>query len=279
MNPFFSMIIPTLNEEKFLPKLLKDLEKQKNNNFEIIIVDSNSDDKTSEEVKKFVNLPISFFENKLKNVSYQRNLGAKKAKGEYLVFLDADSRIPSSFTKKLEHAIKKKRGLFFVPSMKTDNPNTEPQLIIDVVNFVFQISQNSKRPFVLGAGIIIERKYFFTIGGFDEKLLFGEDYDLAIRSYNWGVRAKFLNEVKFTYSLRRIRSEGKLKAYYIFFLSTIQYIFGGKTKREMFDYDMGGQLYNNKIIKTKKNNLFNSFNSKNILKNVKKTFTDLFSDT
>lgn len=278
MKPFFSIIIPTLNEEKFLPKLLRDLEKQKNINFEIIIVDSESSDKTEIEAEKFVNLPITFIENKRKNVSYQRNYGAKKAKGTYLVFLDADSRISTSFTKKLEDVVKKKKGLFFVPSMKTDNPNTEPQFIVDVINLAFQVSQNLGRPFVLGAGIIIERKYFFIIDGFDEKLSFGEDYDLAIRSYNWGVRAKFLNEVKFTYSLRRIRKEGKLKAYYIFFLSTMQYIFKGKTERKMFDYDMGGQLYNNKLIKVKKNSLLDSFNSKNILKKIKESFNDLFSD-
>ncbi|KKP65564.1 MAG: Glycosyltransferase [Candidatus Roizmanbacteria bacterium GW2011_GWA2_35_19] len=276
MQPFFSIVIPTLNEEKFLPKLLKDLEKQKRSNFEIIVVDSMSEDDTRKVAEKFPSLPLSFIENERKNVSYQRNYGANKARGAYLIFLDADSRISSGFTKKLENIINKKKGLFFVPAMKTDNPNTEPQFIVDIVNLAFQISQNIGRPFVLGAGIIIEKKYFFTIGGFDEKLSFGEDYDLAIRSFNWGVRAKFLNEIKFTYSLRRIRREGKLKAYYTFFLSTLQYIFNGKTEKKLFNYDMGGHLYDKKQVKIKEKNLLDSFDSKNILQKIRRIFSELF---
>jgi glycosyltransferase involved in cell wall biosynthesis len=44
-SPFISIIIPTLNEEKYLPKLLTDFKKQKNKNFEIVIVDGHSEDK------------------------------------------------------------------------------------------------------------------------------------------------------------------------------------------------------------------------------------------
>ena len=113
-NPFFSIIIPTLNEEKFIPKLLLDLSYQKDKNFEIIIVDGNSSDKTKEVVLKFkTQLPINFFTVDKRNVSYQRNLGTKKASGRYLIFLDADSGVRSNFIKKTFLIINKKKGLFF----------------------------------------------------------------------------------------------------------------------------------------------------------------------
>jgi len=278
MKPFFSVIIPTLNEEKFLPKLLDDLKRQKRQNFEIIIVDSQSEDRTKEEAEKFKTLPLFFIIHQRQNISVQRNYGAKKAKGQYLLFLDADSRINTYFTNKLEDIICKKKGLFFVPSLKTDNPKTEPQQIVDIINLAFQISQNIGRPFALGAGIIIEKKYFFTIGGFDEKLEFGEDYDLAIRSYNWGVRAKFLNEVKLTYSLRRIRKEGKLKAYYIFFLSTLQYLLKGKTERKMFKYEMGGHLYKTDNKEKKSQKILDQLNTGNIIKQLRESFISLIKE-
>jgi len=46
MKPFFSIVIPTLNEEKYLPNLLNDLTKQKEKDFEIIVVDGKSEDRT-----------------------------------------------------------------------------------------------------------------------------------------------------------------------------------------------------------------------------------------
>ena len=94
MKPFFSIIIPTLNEEHFLPLLLSDLERQKDKNFEIIIIDGASVDKTREIAKEFSKrLSLTIHEVNKHNVSFQRNIGAKKAKGAYIIFLDADSCI------------------------------------------------------------------------------------------------------------------------------------------------------------------------------------------
>lgn len=135
-SPFLSIIIPTLNEELFIPKLLGDFQKQTKRNFEICVVDSASKDKTRELSLQFKkNLPLFFFENKKKNVSIQRNFGAKKARGKYLVFLDADTRVEPTFARKLEREIKKRKGLFFFPRFKTDDPNTETQFIMDIMNF------------------------------------------------------------------------------------------------------------------------------------------------
>ncbi len=53
MKLFYSIIIPTLNEEKYLPLLLSDLNKQKEKNFEVIIVDGSSIDNTKKEAEKF----------------------------------------------------------------------------------------------------------------------------------------------------------------------------------------------------------------------------------
>jgi glycosyltransferase involved in cell wall biosynthesis len=58
MQPFFSIVVPTLNEELFLPYLLKDLQNQKEKNFEVIVVDSYSEDKTKFVVRNWNLFPI-----------------------------------------------------------------------------------------------------------------------------------------------------------------------------------------------------------------------------
>src|SRR3989344_9634907 len=106
MKPFFSVIIPTLNEELFLPNLLHDLKKQKVKNFEIIVVDAKSKDKTCKIVKSFKqSLNLKLYLSNKKNVSFQKNLGAKKAIGKYLLFIDADSRVKNKFIKLLKQNI------------------------------------------------------------------------------------------------------------------------------------------------------------------------------
>lgn len=275
MQPFLTIIIPTLNEELFLPKLLGDLQKQTKKNFEVCIVDSASKDKTKELALPFKKaLPLYFFENQKRNVSIQRNFGAKRGKGKYLVFLDADTRVEPSFARKLENAIRKKKGLLFFPRFKTDDPNTETQFVMDVVNLFFIISQNLDRPFALGAAMIFEKNYFFTLNGFDERLSFGEDYEITRRSFKWGVKAKFLSDVSAMYSLRRIRKEGKLLAYYKFFLSTAQYLIKGKTERKLFDYEMGGHLY--KEVEGKKMLTIDAL--KKALKKAKKIFVKILNE-
>jgi len=274
-SPFFSIVVPTLNEEFFLPKLLNDLAKQKEKNFEVIVADSHSEDKTKEAALSFrKNFSINFFANKRKNVSYQRNFGASQAKGKYLIFLDADSQVTISFTKKLEKTILKKNGLFFLPSLKTDEDSAEIKFMTDILNFFIEISQNINRPFAFGGAMILERNYFLTIGGFDETVTIAEDYDLAQRSLKWGVRAKFLPEVAVTYSLRRIRKEGKLQAYYKYMLSTTQYLLKGKIDSNLIKYEMGGHLYREmKRSKQPSNNYLGD-----ILRKAKKTFIKLLKE-
>lgn len=96
---FFSIIIPTLNEEKNLPLLLSSIKKQDyEKNFEVIISDSFSTDKTMAIAKQFLKkLNLKFYQKKFLNVSQARNYGAKKAIGDFLIFFDADVEIEKIF--------------------------------------------------------------------------------------------------------------------------------------------------------------------------------------
>src|SRR6056297_2869965 len=101
-----SVIIPTLNEEKNISKIISDIKKQNFKNFEIIVSDAYSKDKTE---KIVIKNNCKFIKSKKRSPAQQRNVGAKYAKGKYLIFLDADSRIPQNFLNKAYEEFKKEK--------------------------------------------------------------------------------------------------------------------------------------------------------------------------
>ena len=99
-----SIIIPTKNEEHYLPKLLDSIKKQEYKDYEIIVADGGSNDRTKEIARKY---GCKLVKGGLPSVG--RNNGAKVAKGYLLLFLDADFILPEGFLKNLVQEIKKKR--------------------------------------------------------------------------------------------------------------------------------------------------------------------------
>lgn len=89
MLPFVSVIIPTLNEERYIGKCLEsifNLDYPKNR-YEIILVDNGSKDRTIEITKKF---NAKIIKRKSLTIGTLRNIGARDARGSILAFIDAD---------------------------------------------------------------------------------------------------------------------------------------------------------------------------------------------
>lgn len=272
MKPFFSIIIPTLNEEKFIPKILDRLVKQKERNYELIVVDGSSEDKTKEVVLSYVSkLPIKFYQVDKRNVSFQRNYGAKKAKGSYLVFLDADSGINHFFTKTLEREIKKQKGLVFIPHTIPDKKDSETKIVFDFINFIVEVSQNTSKSFSTGGCIFVEKNFFKNLGGFDEKIFMAEDHNLIRKANSWGVKARCLKKIKVEFSLRRWKREGYLKMLYKSLIGIAYAFQKGKVDKKIFSYEMGGHLYINKTQKLTTRKIIKKY-----LKRVEKFFDELF---
>ncbi len=243
-NLFFTIIIPTLNEEDYLPRLLNNLKSQTKKDFEVIIVDGYSNDKTVEKGLSFrKELPISLFKVKKNNVSTQRNFGAMKAKGRYLIFLDADTQVSSGFISQLKKIINKKPGLVYIPSLKPEDSNYQYKIFFKLINYLVELSQSFNRPFSSGGSLIFEKDFFLTIGGFNEKLFISEDHNLLHKAKNWGVTAKFLRNVFVKFSLRRLKKEGELVVFYKYLLASIHSLLKGKIDKKIFDYKMGGHWH------------------------------------
>jgi len=98
-----SIILPVYNEEKYIGGFLSSLLKQSYLDFEIIVVDDGSTDKTSDIIKKFQKKDkrIKLIKGEHKGPGFSRNLGAKKAKGNILVFVDADMTFDKDYLKNL----------------------------------------------------------------------------------------------------------------------------------------------------------------------------------
>lgn len=103
MHYLVSVIIPIFNTEKYLERLLKSISLQSYQNIEILLIDDGSTDKSGIICKKFQekNNKIKYYKNENHGVSYSRNFGIKKAKGDYLVFIDSDDIVLDNYIEKL----------------------------------------------------------------------------------------------------------------------------------------------------------------------------------
>lgn len=252
-EPFFSVIIPTLNEEAYLPKLLNNLCKQSYKQFEVLIIDGQSQDKTLEKAQKFTNeLSLSLYSHKAKGVSSQRNFGSKKAKGQYLVFFDADVSFPQNYFKTLFEQIKKEGGYLFTTKLDVNNDSQTQLMLIELTNFVINILNTMGKPFAPGFNIVVERKVFADLRGFDPKLKLAEDHDLVQRARKNGILLKVLKKPILYPSFRRPEKIGYLNFLTQYVIAGLYTLTTGPIKKELFSYPMGGHVYQEAKIKKSK---------------------------
>lgn len=89
----FSIIIPNYNKGQYINECLSSVFNQSYKNLEVIVIDDGSTDNSLEEIKKF---DVKFYTTDRLQAGGARNLGIKKAKGEYIIFLDSDDYLSNS---------------------------------------------------------------------------------------------------------------------------------------------------------------------------------------
>ncbi len=263
MEVYFSIIIPTLNEQSFIPKLLANLTKQTYSSFEIIIVDGGSTDKTLEKIETFKqSLPITVIINKEKGVSPQRNLGAKRAKGKYFVFFDADVQIPSYFFAKLFESIEKENGLLYTTRLACKSTSQTQIVLTEITNFIIELFNRLGKPFAPGFNIIMERGVFERLNGFDVRLKLAEDHDIVQRARKMGVLLKVLKDPILYLSYRRPERIGYLEFLRQYVTAGMYTVAGEPITKELFEYPMGGHLYKKKPASTTTQKIVLTFRKK-----------------
>jgi len=246
-KPFFSVVIPTLNEEKYLPLLLEDLSNQTNNNFEVIHIDGNSDDKTIEVNKKFKKiLNIRTKITKTKNVSFQRNLGAELSAGEWVIFMDADNRLNKNFLKKLERKISKNINIDIFTTLIEASEN---KILEKWANFWLLLNNNFKKKAVYGSMIGVKKNLSLKYP-FDKNQKIMEDVIFVQKIIDAGYIFEIFKNPKYQFSFRRINSKSFLRnAESIMTMTMMSYNYYIKKedfKKNNFGYKMnGGSPYKN----------------------------------
>ncbi len=188
-KPFFSVIIPTYNRRLFLKIALSSVLAQTFDDYEVVIVDDGSTDKTGEMVENLAATvrskaqKIRYFYQQNKGPSAARNLGIKHARGSFICFLDSDDRYREDKLKITCEYIKKypQYKIFHTEEIWYKYGTLLPQKIYHKKpnGSVFE---NSVKMCCIGMSTSVVQKDIFTeIGLFDEKLPACEDYDFWLR--------------------------------------------------------------------------------------------------
>ena len=228
-----SIVIPTFNEEMYLSKLLLSIENQTKLPKEVIVVDAYSVDSTRKIAKKY---GCKVFDGGLP--AKARNIGAKKATQERILFLDADVVLPDAF---LEQTIAEmtNRGLdiascFISPRSKLKIDKILHQFANHYMRFTQKI-----HPHIPGFCIFVKRDLHNRISGFDESCILAEDHDYVRRAKKLGKFA-YLKSYKIPVSVRRLSEEGRLKIVLKYIAIELHLIFlGSKIRRNIIKYNFG----------------------------------------
>ncbi len=169
-NPLVSIIITTRNSAETLLDLLKSIKNQTYSRIEVIVVDNNSNDQTKDIALKFTKLVW----NSGPERSAQRNFGAFKSKGKYLLILDSDMELQKSVLKEcVELAENGHVGAITIPEKTVGDG-----LLQNIRRFEREMYEGDSS---IELARFYPKKIFLEVGGYDEDLTGPEDYDLFYR--------------------------------------------------------------------------------------------------
>lgn len=225
-----SIIIPTYNEEEYLPSLLKSIESQQFNDYEIIVADANSKDNTRKIAKEHGCIVI---DGGMPGVG--RNNGAKIAKGEIFLFLDSDLMLTENYLQDLIDEFEENEIDIGITQINPLSEKTRDKILHDLANW-FMIAIEKIKPHGAGCyGIISKKQLHEEYQGFDETLNFGEDTDYIARLAK-NNNFKVLRSPKVCVSTRRLEEEGISKLARQYGKSTFNDFRGVKTDADELDY-------------------------------------------
>lgn len=183
-----SVIIPTYNEEKVIGETLLALRSAlKAPNYEIIVSDSKSSDKTVAISQKYADKIVIDPEPQRRSIGRGKNLGASAASGEFLVFIDADVHIPEPipfFERALSHfkTTPNLSALTVFIQVFPARATLADKLFFGLLNWFYVLMNNVLRIGVAsGEFQMMRRDVFKNVGGYREDLPAGEDNDIFRR--------------------------------------------------------------------------------------------------
>ena len=236
----FSVVIPLYNKEKTIVNTIKSVLAQNYNNFEVVIVDDGSTDKSLELAKSFSDNRIRIYSKKHRGVSAARNYAVSKSNFDYIAFLDADDCWEPHYLSKMIELIKKYPDCALYGSAYNVIKRNDREVIGNTIkegiitNYFFErLQQRIMRT----SATIVKKEVFDTVGGFPVGMVGGED------EYTW-TKIALQNNIAFTPKV----------------LATYNHIYNGsiwrngqpdKCKESWFDFYKSGDFYRNEFVAQK----------------------------
>lgn len=227
-----SIVIATFNEEKLLPRLLASIKEQSFTDYEIIVADNYSTDRTRHIATKY---GAKIVDGGLPGRS--RNCGAAVAEGNIILFLDADVMLDEDFLQDVITEFRSKNYGIAACRITPISDRKLDKLIHSGYNGILLLTAGI-RPFAPGFCIIAKRDAHVLMNGFDESILLGEDSDYAWRG---GKIAKFgvVKSHNILVSVRRFDRDGRWNVLFKYILSGLYMMVIGKIKTDIFKYTFG----------------------------------------
>ncbi len=208
-KPLISVVIPTYNEEKYIGDLLKSIKKQTYKNYEVIIGDYKSKDRTREIARKY---GAKIASTNKKGFSEGKNAGLKKAKGEIIAFIDADFTLSKRVFEEVVETFEKYPDVIAVqprvfarrkalPYQKYNKFKIFAKMQNLISYFSFMTSTPQAAPCVFLRSFVVKK-----VGGFDENIDILEDIDFYRRTRKFG-KYRLIN-AKAGMCMRRLAKHG-----------------------------------------------------------------------
>ncbi len=231
---FLSVVVPTLNESLNIARTLRYI-RCTDPLAELIVIDGGSTDGTIEIAKKYANKVIVA---KKGTIGGARNVGAKAAKGEIILFVDADTIPHMEFFEKIRAICSRDHkvvgaGCVIMPR----GVNFFESLFFYFLNFIVYLSVRVGRPSIAGSCVAYRRKAFWKVGGFDEEMAASEDQDLCVRISNVGQVVFSPRIIAYT-SSRRLRELGFFGLLFDWGKTTFNFLLGIKNKKYRLTHEV-----------------------------------------
>lgn len=184
MGPLISVIIPTFNRASVLVRAIDSVLKQSYKNFELIVVDDGSTDETKYLLSPYMDQgKLRYFKTENRGVSAARNFGVEKSQGEWLSFLDSDDEwLKEKLQKQLEF-LKAHPTIRLVHGeelwVRNGKRVNQKKIHQKFGGFIYE--KCLPLCLISPSAVMIERKLFDEMKGFDEEFIVCEDYDLWLK--------------------------------------------------------------------------------------------------